>query len=311
MVNLQDIEFRSVSFSEGDQFISLMNKTYTRKKTLEYFKWQFFDSPLKTVLMGAFLNYRLIGCFGLQCRKLNNGLIGGQAIDLIIDNEFRGRGIFPILGKNALDFFKKDLDFGFVLPNIAGKKACEESLSWKNILTIKTMMLMKFHSQYNNSRVRITENWDDFAFEDNRKGSTEFLYFLRGKDELKWRFGENPEYKYSVVRMDDSFAIVKVFVDPITKEYFGDIVDFGYDMENISLIKKLFCSVVDYFRRRDIKKITVWAIPNTFLHEILEKIEFIESKQERYFCVKSFKSDYKYLHNAENWLLVEGDAEIY
>lgn len=311
MVNLRDIEFRPVLLNEGDQFISLMNKTYTRKKAVEYFKWQFFDSPLKSVLMGAFLNYRLIGCFGLQCRKLNNGLIGGQAIDLIIDKEFRGRGIFPILGKKALHLFKKDLNFGFVLPNIAGRKACEKALRWENIVTTKTMMLMEFRSRDNNNRVRITENWNDFAFEGNRKGPTEFLYFLRGKNELKWRFGENPEYKYSVVKMDDSFAIVKVFVDPITKKYFGDIVDFGYDTENICLIKKLFCSVVDYFRRRDIKKITVWAMPNTVLHGVLEEIGFMESEQERYFCVKAFRSDYKYLRNAGDWLLVEGDVEIY
>jgi hypothetical protein len=47
------------------------------------------------------------------------------------------------------------------------------------------------------------------------------------------------------------------------------------------------------------------------LYKILKRIGFIESNQERYFCLKTFKSNYDYLYDISNWLLVEGDAEIY
>lgn len=310
-MNLQDLEFRPALVNEGDQFISLMNKTYARKKTIEYFKWQFFDSPLNTVLMGAFLEDKLIGCFGLQCRKLSNGLMGGQAIDLIIDKGFRGRGIFAELGKNALDFFGKSLDFGFVLPNISGRRAIEKSLGWKNIATIKTMVLPNIHLQYDKNSVTIVTDWNNFTFEDNKKDQVEGLYFLRKSNELKWRFGRNTEYKYSAIKVDEAFAIVKVFVDPVTKERFGDVVDFSCDIKDDLLLKTLFCSAADYLKQRGIKKITTWAMPNTVLHKILEEIGFVESNQERYFCLKAFKFKHGYLHDISNWFLVEGDAEIY
>ena len=136
-----DIELKPVPITSGDLFVSLMNKTYARKKTLEYFRWQFFGSPLKTVLMGAFLRDRLIGCFGLQCRRLNNDLTAGQAIDLIVDEEFRRQGIFSRLGKAATDYFKDSPDFYFSLPNASGREALEGSLGYKTVLLIKTLEL--------------------------------------------------------------------------------------------------------------------------------------------------------------------------
>ena len=153
MANLLGIEFRPVTISEGDQFVSLMNRTYARKKTIEYFKWQFFDSLLKSVLMGAFLKERLIGCFGLQCRKLNNDLIAGQAIDLIVGEKFRRRGIFTKLGEAAVDYFGDSLDFCFSLPNASGREALGGSLGYKTIMVIKTLVLttVKGKNNYNSA----------------------------------------------------------------------------------------------------------------------------------------------------------------
>ncbi len=311
MANLLGIEFRPVTISEGDQFVSLMNRTYARKKTIEYFKWQFFDSLLKSVLMGAFLKERLIGCFGLQCRKLNNDLIAGQAIDLIVDEKFRRRGIFTKLGEAAVDYFGDSLDFCFSLPNASGREALGGSLGYKTIMVIKTLVLTTVKGKNNYNSARIIETWDDLAIEDNKKAQNKSLYFVRDLEELKWRFGDNPDYSYSIIKINgDAFAIVKIFVDPVTHEHFGDIVDFGFKVEGVSLLQNLFCSAANYLREKTVSGITSWASSNNLVR-ILDRIGFVQTSQERYFCINVFKSGHEYLHDASNWLLVQADAEIY
>ncbi len=308
MANLPGVEFRPVTITEGDQFVSLMNKTYTRKKTLEYFKWQFFDSPLKTVLMGAFLKERLVGCFGLQCRRLNNGLRGGQAIDLIVDKEFREKGIFTKLGEAATEYLGDSIDFCFSFPNSSGREALGGSLGYQTVAVVKTM---ETRAVKGNGPAEIVETWNDLAVKDNRKGNGNDLFFIRDLAELNWRFGHNPEYSYTIIRISgDAFAIVKVFVDPVTRERFGDIVDFSYPEGDASLLEGLFCTAGDYPRKKGINKITCWPA-SAYISRILERIGFTEAGQERYFCVNTLRSGHEYLLEASNWLLVEADAEIY
>lgn len=311
MANQPGIEFRPVKISEGDQFVSLMNRTYARKKAIEYFKWQFFDSPLKSVLMGAFLKERLIGCFGLQCRKLNNGLTAGQAIDLIVDEDFRGRGIFSKLGKAAVDYFGDSLDFYFSLPNASGRGALGGSLGYKTIMVIRTLVLTTVGEKHNHDLARIIGTWDDLTIKNNKKAQSRSLYFVRDLEELKWRFGDNPDYGYSIIKINgDAFAIVKIFVDPVNQEHFGDIVDFGFKVEGVSLLESLFSSAADYFREKAANKVTCWPSSNNLV-KILDKIGFVETSQERYFCINVFQPGHEYLYDASNWFLVEADAEMY
>lgn len=311
MANLQGVEFRPVTIGEGDQFVSFMNRIYTRKKTTEYFKWQFFDSPLQSVLMGAFLKGNLIGCFGLQRRKLNNDLIAGQAIDLIVDEEFRGQGVFSKLGEAAVNYFGDSLDFCFSLPNASGRKALEKSLGYKTTMAIRTLMLTRGKVKSNPDSARIITVWDNLGIEDNKKAQSKSLYFVRNREELKWRFGDNPDYSYSMINVDrDTFAIVKVFVEPVTREHFGDIVDFGSKVEDASLLENLFCSVANYLGEKAVKEVTSWPSSSNLVR-ILDRIGFVQTSQERYFCINVFQSGHEYLYDPLNWLLVEADAEIY
>lgn len=306
----QDLEFRPVTLSDGDQFIFLLNKTYARKKTIEYYKWQFLESPLRNVLMGAFLNEKLVGCFGLQCHKLNNGLIAGQAIDLIVHEKFRRQGIFIKLGEVATNYFDNSLDFCFSLPNALGRRALD-ALDYKTVMAINTFVLTKLKKKSNCDSERIIETWDNPTIENNKKLLGKGLYFIREIDELKWRFAENPSYTYSIIRCDENtFAIVKIFVDPITQEHFGDIVDFGFNAKDINTLEKLFCSATNYLINKGVKNVTCWGSSYNLLR-ILNKIGFVQTGQERYFCVKCFEPDHEYLYNSSNWFLVEADAEIY
>ncbi len=311
MLNIDDLNIRPVSIHEADQFIFLLNKTYSRKKTVDYFKWQYFDTPLKTALIGAFLSNKLIGCFGLQCRMLNNGLVGGQIIDIVVEEEYRGKGIFSEMANYAFDYFRNEMDFGFILPNVAGRQATEKALSWKNLYTIKTLMCKSYSRVFErDSNITVIDDWSNIVL-GNKKDSLNMLYFVREKEYLQWRFGKNPEYRYVIIKRDDFFVVAKTFIDPVTGGKFGDIVDFGYGSKNLNPIRAIFISAINYFIESGIEEVTTWAFPHTPVYTILKNIGFAESQQERYFCLKPFRPHLDYLNDINNWFLIQADSEIY
>ena len=311
MPDLRNLIIRPVTLLEGNKFVIMMNKAYTRKKTLEYFKWQFFDTPLNTTLFGAYLADRLIGFFCFQCRRLNNGLICGQAIDLLVEKKYRGKGIFTRLGQEAMKLVSDKIDFAFVFPNVNGRMATEKGLNWKHIANIKTLMLRDFYNLDCDGDVAIIEKWDDTKIKNNEKDIKDCVYFLRGKKELFWRFAENPEHSYTIVNGEVGYVMVKIFIDPLTGDKFGDIVDFSFSKFNNELLRKLFLQAISYLKGQGVMSVTVWAIPNTQIFLILKEIGFSETNQERYFYGKVFRDGLDYLYNIKNWFVVESDTEIY
>ena len=198
MVVLSRIDFRPVDIQHGKQFIDLMNRQYSRKKPTGYFNWQYFDTPLRSIVIGAFINEKIVGGFGLQCRKLSNGLTGGQAIDLIVDEEFRGQGLFSGMGKKAMEFVRGSIDFCFSFPNSSGEKALSGSLGFRNVVTVRTLALSK-DKMAEWDRQNRTDSKEGHPFIYGNSKASDRLYFQREEAELNWRFKGNPEYNYSVV----------------------------------------------------------------------------------------------------------------
>ncbi|MDD5530163.1 MAG: hypothetical protein PHX21_09060 [bacterium] len=313
MLKITDLKFAPVLEKDGNQFISLMNKTYNRKKNFDYFQWRYMESHLNTVLMGVFLDEVLIGCFGMQCVKLNNGLVGGQTLDLIVDEKFRGMGIAEQMGKELINCFPYKFDFSYGLANPMGRKALKKLLGLDYIETIRTMTVENFIEKNNKSYQIEIEEFNTFSFKDNQKAGLAPLYFLRSAEDIKWRFGKNPEYSYYIIKLEDAFSIVKIFIDPVTQERFGDIVDFGYLTKDELKLSELFYGSLRFLKEKGVKKTTMWALPGNFLYDISKKIGFTETNQERYFVLAVFKEldKNKYLYDIKNWFLVESDAEIY
>ena len=137
---IDPIVYRIAEESDIPQLVNLINSQYSRKKAAEYFRWQYFDSFYPSVVMCAFMEESVIGMFGLQKRKLSDGVNAGQAIDLLVDPAWRGKGVFAELGVHASGSFK-DLDLLCVFPNLNGKNACEKSLHWKTIGKIDSLVL--------------------------------------------------------------------------------------------------------------------------------------------------------------------------
>ena len=299
----EGIIFRLAERSDVYEFARLINAQYARKKTPAYFLWQYFDSCYPTVMMCAYQRDMLIGTFGLQRRMLQNGAIIGQAIDLLVVPQWRGKGIFKELGERAVEFFQ-ELNALCVLPNVNGKIAMEKSLGLKTVGKI-------------NSMGKNVSDADEYRQPRKSEGPTvysreDFMRFAYSVMIRQWRFEKNPIYKYDYVKLDSaSFATTKLFEDPMTHKRYGDIIDFECSLYDPDKLTDLFGVACMHLQQQHVETVTTWALPQTPLSNIIKSLGFIEIQQERYFCVKVLKPEYDYLYDFSRWHLVQADAEVY
>ena len=295
--------FRPAEISDISQLVNLMNAQYARIKDESYFLWQYFNSCQPTIMMCAFLDAEIVGMFGLQKRKLKNGANVGQAIDLLISPEWRKKGLFFKLSEKAFKCFE-NLDILCVLPNLAGKNACEKSLKWKTLGKINSMSLLS------ENLINIKDEKSIFSENVDRKNTFSMFYY----DERirNWRYDRHSEYHYDYISLDSGeFAVTKIFIDPVEKWKSGDIVDIKCALNDKKLLKELLIQAIYYLKKQNMDIIATWALPHTALHQVLESLGFSETPKERYFCMKVLKREFEYLYDINRWHLVQADAEIY
>jgi GNAT superfamily N-acetyltransferase len=300
---LKALTIRPAIESDIPQLVDLMNLQYSRKKDKLYFLWQYFNSHYPTILMCAFNNTKLVGMFGLQKRRLKSGVHVGQAIDLLIAPEWRRQGIFKLLGTEVISYFN-DLILFCVFPNLNGKSACERAFGWKTLGKINSMFL------YNKNFKNLSEKASMIPY--SVKKDYIFEKFDYNDETRIWRFDRHPDYEYTYVKLvTGEFAVTKVFKDPVTGVLYGDIVDFECDLNNQVLLRELFLKANTHLKEQGVEIVTTWALPHTPLREVVESLGFVDTPQERYFCLKILKDEYEYLYDLSRWHLVQADAEIY
>ena len=299
--NKQDIIFRPAGLSDVPQLAGLMNLAYARQKSEKYFVWQFFESIYPTVLITACAGRRIIGMFGLQKRELNNGAVVGQAIDMLIEESWRGKGLFPVLASAAFESFY-DLDVLCVFPNLTGKVAVEHSLGWKCIGKIDALFLNA--KQYHPDHIK--------QFASPGKPFHDLTSLVYDSEIIKWRFEKHPEYKYRLITHENGiYAVTKVFVDSLTSHRVGDIVYLGIIGREYGILHKVMEKAVESFLEDGIDVISVWGLPHTPVYAYATAAGFQPIPQERFFCVKVLNSRFSYLDSFESWHLLQADVEIY
>lgn len=269
------------------QLSNLMFSQYRKEKSRRYFQWQFFESAYPTSLVVAESNNQIVGMFGLQKRVLVNGLKVGQAIDMLVSPEFRGKGVFAGMIDYAVEQIN-DIDVFFVLPNLNGKIAVEK-LGWKTVGKIDDLVLSNFQNILSSSRSL----------------SQSILRFEYTNDIIIWRFIKHPENQYKYFQEYDDIAFLKIFHDKVNNIKFGDIV--YLEMVNPKFLK----NIISYFGRQRIQAISCWALPGTERYGIMKSIGFQYLPRDRYLCYRNIRETLVNLNNFSHWDLHQADAEFY
>lgn len=294
------IYIREADKNDAAGFIELMNIHYARKKTIEYFLWQFIDSFFPARLFLACAGSKIIGCYGVQIRTLNDGRVCGVVIDIAILESYRHQGIFSHLEQTAAAFCRdKQCGAIAVFANVPGKMAHLKLKKWKNVGIIQSLELKR--NELNSFRQSLGQ-W---------KQNT-LISFAKNEEFRRWRFTHNPEYNYFINHDGNNhFTVSKIFTDPLTKSKYGDIVDMelnNYETDHGALLVQKTCL---FLFDQGAHLITIWALPHTKIFEQLISLGFKTSEYERYFCLRIFNEKYSDLLQINNWELVQSDTEVF
>jgi len=307
-MDTNQIIFRKATQKDIPQIMSLINTKWANYNSENHYTWMLFNAAIPVVTTGAFYKDKLIGMFTLHKRKLSNGYECGLASGLIIDDQWKGKGYFPILGNMAISTFK-DLDLVCSLPNIIGKSALERSLEFKTVGKISTMILDSLEEPKGiDEEVSYAPVTMETQFTRMEKDNSYFMFETNHSYRL-WRFALHSLYKYYVITFSSNeFVIVKVFKNSETGINYGDILDFECSLTNTERLKKIIlssCWVLQQKMGADL--VTIWTNPNSLLCKVTKELGFTEADHNPFFCVRVLNSMLEHLYDYSSWHIVRAD----
>lgn len=302
------IEILEAKIEDVDDLVSCINTGvhYPPYWTERELKWWIFECPLPVITYRAIYKEETVGTFMIFRRQLTNNLNCGVLMGLVVKKEWRGKGLFKLLGKRAMEYFK-DIDLLVCFPNINGAKALEKNFNFKTIARIETLILEKNKIKRKKVESYSIQRIDSTTKFKKHQSQNKYLMFKNDKIFRQWRYGLNPLFSYYIVsNQSKNFSIVKVFDNKEQGKKIGDIVDFEMEyMEKNSFFDLMIstCSALTTF---DVDAITIKALPNNLIYEVAKKIGFKESNNHN-FCVKRGRTKSETIYNPLSWIIRWGD----
>jgi len=299
------LKIKKAEIEDIPKIMSLINSCAVPYKSADYLKWWHFSSLIPTVTFCAAYDEEFIGMFKIYKRKLVNNLNCGVLMGLAIKEKWRGKGLFKELGVKAMDYFE-DLDLLCCFPNLNGKRALEKNFNFRTIDNIETMILTN-NTNFNCQDYVCNPITPKIRFNNINIEKEDTFIFLADEDFRQWRFTLHPRYSYYMIRIDSNeFVITNIYYDKEKNIRYGDIVDFQASVLEENRLINLFncaCSIL----KKDVDMVTIQAVPNSLLYEVVKKKGFVKSNIKHFFCIKIKEPHNEYLYNSSNWLIKWGD----
>jgi hypothetical protein len=294
-----NVKIRQSLKSDANNFTDLMNKQYVRKRTNEYYYWQYYNSVRHNVLFVGYVGDNYIGSYGLQVNTLSDNNKCGVVIDLLIEEEYRKKGIFILFEKAVRELARKlKLSCLISLCNESGLRAHTSIQGWEHVGTIKSMILNLDNTQY----CDLPSYQIDYS---------SCVYFEKNDEYIDWRFKHCPCYNYEFMKNENDIIVVKIFTDPIDRNRYGDIVDIFCNSNDSRQLINIYQKAFDFFNDEDVNLVTTWALPFCPLRPIVSGLGFAENSQERFFCINILQPSCNYLTDFNKWHLTQSDTDLY
>jgi len=296
------LQIRKATADDIPGMMLLFSSSIATPKSASFFQWW---NNIPSIIYCAIDEGELVGMFVVLKRKLNNNLNCGVLMGLLVNNVWRGRGLFKELGDIAMDYFD-DIDVFCCLTNQVGKKALEKNFDFRTIDTIVTMVLAS-DADIDCHNYISTPITPDTVFNYFKQEKEDNLMFLADGAFRQWRFALHHRSSYDMIRMDSNeFAVVSKYYDRERNIRYGDIVDFEPFAFNEDCLAKIFnCACVSL--KNEVDMLTIQAVPNSLLHRAGKKMGFVETNMKHNFCMKVKKTSNDYLYDSSSWIIKWGD----
>lgn len=311
----------------------------------EQWCWKFFGNPNRDSQIWIIdEDGILIGHMALICMKLRvNGsdVDGCQAVDLFIDKNHRGKGLFVSLGKTILENAGEigiSVAFGFPNHEALGGHL---KYGWKNIGTIqrglkpldikqfakmnkKSPLTMSIYMGIKSRKKKIPINEftvthiHEFDKSIDSFVSKNLKYrnaVLRTSNYLNWRYCQAPHRDYIKFLATDKNGVVGYIVGSETKKApgIGYIVDIFVKEGDIIAARTLLETLEKYYKSKKIFALHAW-IPNFREYEVAFKDSgFIQRKPTQPFIVRVNREfiDMDYVFDIDKWFITMGDSDLH
>jgi len=318
MIKIYSYEERPLSLNA----ISILFKeSFNQEFDEEYWKWRFLNNPnsKKNYIVYAEENKKIVAYYAVSPMIITD--INSEEYNIALSNmtmthpKYQGKGLFTTLANKLFEILKSDNFvgvYGFANPN--SHYGFRKNLGWIDISLLNIFKLKKkdFRDFLLAKTKKINVVKKDICSFDFNTFNNFFTYkdkisIKLDKKNIKWRFCDIPNKKYSVIELStnnklESIVIYKEFGDEI------DIMEVFHNNENnndLSLIHAVMWLVKKYS-----KDINIWSNLHSTEHLLLEKYGFKEDLFNTYFGFIPFDNSNKYL-DSKDWHFRFTDSDIF
>lgn len=327
---------------------ALFTKVFAVERCPEIWVWKYFRNPHgDPVASVALTGSEVVGFYGLLPRKIRIGdrvTTAYQEVDLMVDPDHGGGGLFKKLGRTSYDRIRDrrhPVTFTFGFPNQTSLPLGRRILGWRAIrpiplwtillnpkLTIRERlpgiplagdMANWGFRQYHAFRLRhrypgsiretetIPSGIESSALEYNRQ-----FAFIRDRDYLTWRYQQHPgvTYRHFVAASGD--RIDATLTVGITDSGRANICECLLPLPwNRRSLSALVAHAADICRKAGCYSLRCWALEGSPEGQVLKKMGFSGRNALNFHVIRSFEQPEfnRYLFDADRWFVSAGDSD--
>ena len=295
----RNIQVRAAVPADIPGLVSLFRRHYAQHKPDAYFRWQFFSPEMPASLAVATAGGEVVGSFGCMRRALTHGLRAAQALDMLLDEPFRGQGVFARMAAHAAAAFP-EVDVRIVLANRSGMAAVARRLGWAVVAQVPVYAALADGGAGSPA-----------APERGAAESGEEALRIRYDETVEsWRFASHPLNRYHRLEAAGLRGYLKCFADSVdSARRFGDIlaVSSGDPGQRNAWLRQ----ALEWFRADGVGACGLWSLPGNPWAESALRIGFTPREQERWLCVQWADPAPAAEFRSRRWDVCAADAEFY